>query len=289
MNSRDKSSLNVLNSLAYGVAYVEMAKINLLTTQVQDATYSVTENQAIVAALSDKLAQFNGYLTEATNNRSNSLNMLNAVKDMHSNVNSLASNVSLANKQTNKATFGISSVAQEMSDLVNKLIFSTELIEKFGQIVNKQKQINPLIPDSLISLISKATTDANKAISLTLVALQSAYAAEATSLAAQSLGNLEDSQAQALLQKITVNANPHKDKPTLPELPVSLTAQGSGILALMQANYADSNQAYNQALHAVNMVTTQLNHAQAALDAANTQLSSYSAGLAAATAAAYAA
>ena len=282
MNSRN-------NTLAYGVAYVEMADINLLTTQVQQATYLVDENQAIVTSLSGKLAQYTAYLVEATNNRTDALNILNAVKDMSNNVSSLSSNVAIAKKQTDKATIGISKVAREMSDLINKLIFSTEIIEKFGMVINKQKQINPLIPDTLIALVSKAISDANKAIALTLVALQSSYAAEATALEAQSLTRLEDEQAKLLLSKVQMDANLPNDQLKVAAQHCTLGADGPGILALMLLCYQNANHAYNEALDSVNMVTTQLAAAQSALDTANTELSSYTAGLSAATAAAYAA
>lgn len=281
--------MNSRNTLVYGVAYVEMADINLLTTQVQQATYLVNENQVVVASLGAKLDQYNGYLTEATNNRNTALAMLNAVKDMYNNVNSLATNVSMAKKQTDTAMAGIGEVAAGMSDLINKLIFSTEIIEKFGLVVNKQKQINPLIPDTLIALISKAASDANKAIALTLVALQSTYAAQSTVLETQSLTNLENDQAQQLLNKVKQNANLNGDKPTASRFQCNLCADGPGILALMQLNYKNANDAYNASLDNVNMVGMQLAAAQARLDAANTELSSCTAGLAAATAAAYAA
>lgn len=283
MNSKHKTKL------APGVVYSEIKTINLLSTHVQQATYLVTESQAIVTALIAKLDQFNGYLDEATNNRTDALNLLNDVKNIFNNIVSLAANAKLAKNQIDKGTKEISAVAESMSDLVNKLIFSTEIIYKFSQIISKRKLSNPLIPDALIGLLSKATTDANKAIALTLVALQSSYAAEAISSEAENLMALEEKNANALMDKVKSGANLTNDLSKGIHLKYGPMENSTGILALMQTSYSNANNTYNEALDNVSMVTKQLDAAQSALDTSNTQLSSYSAGLAAATAAAYAA
>lgn len=279
MNSRDKQ-------LTYGIAYTEMANINLLSTQVQQANFLVAENQAIVTALSAKLDQFNGYLGEASDNRSRALNIYNMAKDVASNCQSLSTNVILADKQMTRASDGMETVAASLADLVGKLIFSVEIIEKFNQIINKQKVINPLIPDTLIALMTKASSDANKAIAFTLVALQSSYAASSTSLEAKSITALEKQQAGALC--ISVLNNPARSAATTAGASAQAVDQ-PGILVLTGVAYRNADLSYRTALQNVTMVTTQLASAQAALDSANTQLSSSAAGLAAATAAAYAA
>jgi len=70
---------------------------------------------------------------------------------------------------------------------------------------------------------------------------------------------------------------------------VGFTPDCTGVLALVQQAYDKASEKYNQALTNVNIVNQQLAYAQSALATATTSLNSYKAGLAAATAAAYAA
>lgn len=282
------------NALAIGVAYTEKARLDGLATQVAEAQYEVDQSQAIVNAETAKFLQFNGFLTAAEANKASALTNLNLAKDVDASVSSLCVSTNLALAQTVTASGTINQVSGDMATLINKLIFSVELIEKFGQLVNKQKLSNPLIPDSLISFMAKATTDANNAVALTLTALQSCYAAEATSLRSLDVIMLENRQVSTLQGTIEQQAPP----PAAPittnlmldgAFLVGLTPASTGVLALVQQAYSNACKKYNQALVNVNTVNQQLAHAQSTLATATTSLNSYKAGLAAATAAAYAA
>lgn len=283
-----------INSLAIGIVYKEKAKLDWLAMQVAEAQYEVDQCQAIVSAAAAKSIQFSDYLTAAEANKAAELANLNLVIDIDSGVNSLSSSTGLALKQTGTATREIKRVSGEMATLINKLIFTVELINRFGQLVNKQKLGNPLIPDSLISFMAKATTDANNAVALTLTALQSCYAAEATSLRAQEIINLENEQVTALkttIEKQTL-ASGSQDTVVLArdgKFLVGFTPNCTGVLALVQQAYDTASEKYSQALINVNIVNQQLAYAQSALATATTSLNSCKSGLAATTAAAYAA
>lgn len=282
------------NALAIGIVYKEKATLDWLAIQVAEAQYQVDQCQAIVDAQTAKSLQFNDFLTAAEANKSTALTNLNLAIEVDSSVSSLRNSTGLAFKQTGTATKEIKRVSGEMATLINKLIFSVELIERFGQLVNKQKSSNPLIPDTLISFMAKATTDANNAVALTLTALQSCYAAEATSLRSQEIISLENDQVTQLKGTI--------EQTTLPPGPpgvvglardgdfmVGLTPDGTGVLQLLYQAFDQASKKYNQARNNVAIVNKQLAHAQNALATATTSLNSYKAGLAAATAAAYAA
>jgi hypothetical protein len=279
--------------LALSVADKKNSEIQSLTGSVTQAQYDVTEQQAIVNSLQSKSAQFNQYLTQADADQETSLANLNLGKDALSTATSLAASMTTASNKADRASTGASDVSAQMAELVNKLILSIEYINRAAQLVNKQKANNPLVPDKLIDNMAKAATNANNAIALTLTALQSCYVAEATLLesnnvlalgAQQSatlrdrMGNLWDGQSGKVLAGAAApSPSPSPDV----DLP--------GIVALLQQAYDNAKDNYDEALVNNNIVTKQLSHAQSQLADAQVSLNSYQSGLAAATAAAYAA
>jgi hypothetical protein len=273
-----------MNYFATGIVYTEKAQLDFLSAQVTQAQYEVNQQQANVAALESKSDQFNAFLAEADANKQTALANLNLARDIDASVNSLFGSTALAKTQSDKASDTTSAVARDVATLINKLIFAVEIIDRFGQLVNKQKSSNPLIPDSLISCIAKAASDSNNAIALTLTALQSCYAAEATALRAQQVLDLQNTQMTALKNqfeqsdsRVSVQASDVSPQPK------------PGLLALSKQASDIFEQKYQQALADNTMVNRQLAHAQQMLVEATTSLSSCQAGLAAATAAAYAA
>ena len=276
-------------TMGMGIANAKKGKLDSLTMQVTETQYEVDQYQAIINAETEKSVQFNAFLTEADANKSTALANLNLVKGIDFSVNSLVKSTKLAMEQSGTAAKKISQVSGDMSTLVDKLIFSVELIVRFDQLVNKQKASNPLIPDTLISFMSKAVTDANNAVALTLAALESCYAAEATALRSKSVINLENDQVIELEDKIENIAPESSSLPMDGIYHVGLTVESTGVLPLSIQAYNKANDKYKQALVDNNMVNQQLAHAKTLLATATTSLSSYKAGLAAATAAAYAA
>jgi hypothetical protein len=283
-----------INSLAVGIVYKEKAQLDWLAMQVAEAQYEVDQYQAIVDAETVKSIQFNAYLTAAELNKAAALTNFNLAIDIDSSVNALCTSTGLALKQTGTATREIKRVSGEMATLINKLIFTVELIDRFGQLVNKQKLSNPLVPDTLISFMAKATADANNAVALTLAALQSCYVAEATSLRSEQIITLENDQVTRLkstIERQTLVSGTQNVAGLVVDgnFVVGFTPDCTGVLALVQQAYDKASEKYNQALTNVNIVNQQLAYAQSALATATTSLNSYKAGLAAATAAAYAA
>jgi hypothetical protein len=67
----------------------------------------------------------------------------------------------------------IQSTASIMADLIKQLVYSIELIDALAITINKNKQANILIPDDLVNIITTAGSDANNAMALSLIALQS--------------------------------------------------------------------------------------------------------------------
>jgi hypothetical protein len=193
-----------------------------------------------------------------------------------------------ATGKVNQASSGASDVSAQMADLVNKLILSIEYINRAAQLVNKQKANNPLVPDKLIDNMAKAATSANNAIALTLTALQSCYVAEATLLESSNVLALGAEQSAQLRDRMA-NLWDGQSGKVLAATSTPPTMDLPGVVGLLQQAYDNAKANYDEALVNNNIVTKQMAHAQSSLADAQVRLNSYQAGLAAATAAAYAA
>ena len=102
---------------------------------------------------------------------------------------------SIVNDQSGNANDAICQTSETVATLINQLIFSVDVIEKLTGFVNRQKAVNKVIPDELVTVLNTATTDANSAVALTLTALQSCYASVSSADEAKSVSDLELSQA----------------------------------------------------------------------------------------------
>lgn len=270
--------------LAYGVANKKNADIKNLAEQVEMAQSRVTQHEAIVKSLQTKSELFADNLSLATANKAGALVNFNLARETRGGVGSLAKNFKLASRQTELATGVAADVSQKMASLIGKLIFSVEIINKLSQLINKQRALNPLLPETLVSFMATATRDANNAITLTLTALQSCYVAESTLLESTGVINQADRQAQILSEQVSQGQNPSSD-----QMSINLKRKGDGLVRLLQQAYENAVAAYDSALARNDSVVEQLAYAQTQLALANMHLSSSQAGLKAATAAAYAA
>jgi hypothetical protein len=270
------------NTLYPGIADQKKASIDLLTNQVTVAQNVVTEQQAIVTALTAKAAQFKSYLDAAAGNRAIAQTNMTLGDDAKSNAHNLLTSSQLVNDQTTLASTGMIAASDSMATLISQLVFSGEIIDKAIVTVNKQKLLNPLIPDSLITYLNKAATDTNNAVALTLTALQSCYAANATLEESHCSMELCVLQARKLDEKMGQNPNGE------PPLIYGLGKKSTGIIGLLNAALASANKVYDAALKNNECVNKQLSYAQEQLAIATTALASLKAGLAAANAAAYA-
>ncbi|QJQ01127.1 hypothetical protein [Herbaspirillum rubrisubalbicans] len=275
--------------LVSGIVDKKQAEIVQLTNQVTEAQFNVAQLQVIVNSLTAKSTQFSLYLTQADGDLATALANLNLGKNSSAAVRGLVQTLGLTLNQTSAAQAASGKVTQETAVLINKLIFTVEIINKLAQLINKQKANNPLVPDSLIGFMAQANTDANNAIALLLTALQSCYAAQASLMQSKTVVSLGKDQGTALQRRMLENLDERTQKLVSLEVPLGLTDECNGIMALLQHAYQLANERYQDALWSNNSVTDQLNFAQVKLADAITTLNSYKAGLAAATAAAYAA
>ena len=273
--------------LIKNVADLKQADIQQLTKQVELAQNRVTQGQAIVDALQAKSNQFAGFLGQATDNKASAEANYKLARDMADSLDSLSANFARTGKKTEVASKDAEDVAKNSARLISKLIFSVEVIGKVGQLINKQKAINPQLPDTLIGFMARAATNANSAVALTLTALQSCYAAESTLLESAGVMRLSSKQAGEL-KKVFEQGWQRHDAST-PAATTATATGASGVAALLLQVSEQAVHNYKRARWDNDSVSGQLAFAQTQLALAVMDLGSYQAGLRAATAAAYAA
>lgn len=266
----------------YGVTERKKQELDDLTQQVQNAQGTVEQLEAIVNSLTTKSNKLLADLTVAETNKARSLSNKDLLNEVLENLLSLVNNSKITFNETVLAESKIKTVATEISNLIEKLIFSAEIINKLGNLVVRKKASNPLISEELVTMVATAGSDANNAVALTLVALESIFAAQATTKDSEAAMSLEVLQAVKLYELAT-----GEDSVEGITSDVRLSPSKS-ITGLLNKAYVINKNMYEQALAASNDTIKQLNSAKRELNVAEVNLSSLQAGLAAANAAALA-
>jgi hypothetical protein len=271
----------ILNSdpKRYGITEKKKSDIDLLTSQVIDAEAVVQQQSTVVSAITQKSIKYQGYLLDAENYRTQSLSNKNLVDQVVQNAIDLSENSEIAFTKMTLANENTEEVAKEITILINKLIYSVEIINKLSNLVIRKKTLNPLISDDLITKINAAGTDANNAISLTLIALKSIFAAQTSCLESEAATALEQKQVLNLYTTLTGKKNPNETTDVL---------QNNSIQSLLYKANSDAKIAYLESNKANDVTTKQLNVATTNLNKAQIKLKSLQAALAAANAAALA-
>jgi hypothetical protein len=153
-----------------------------LTNQLLEAQQVVEQFQANVNSLSEKSGKFNGLLATADANKLKALSNKNLLDVVVKNALDLQYCASTASEKMAKADSKTQIVASEIKDLLDKLIYTAEMMNKLDNLIIRKKAANPLISDELVTLMATIGTDANNAIALTLTALQSAFEAQASNV-----------------------------------------------------------------------------------------------------------
>ncbi len=257
----------------YGVTEYKKNELDSLTIQVMDAQENVAQYQAIVTSLTTKSNELQGFLATATNNKTQAYTNKIQVDQLVQSAADLQSNSDIAFNEMVKANSRTKTLTANVNEVMNKLIYSAEVINKLANLIVRKKAMNPLISDELVSMITTAGTDANSAVAITLTALQSTFAAQAMEMEAETTMGLEYTQSIALTKLLTGSVKGGS--------PASL--QG-----LFHQAFADARKNYVLVEKANFTTIKQLNMAKANLNTAQVKLKSLQSGLAAANAAALA-
>ncbi|VXB08788.1 conserved hypothetical protein [Flavobacterium sp. 9AF] len=258
----------------YGVTENKKRTLDALTIQVLNATDEVAQLQAIVDSLTDKLATYQGFLTQADANKTQAQNNVTLMNTVIQNALNLKDNSEIALKEVIKANEKTEKVAKNCTSVTNKLIYTAEMVNKLANLIVRKKAQNPLISDQLITMVTAAGTNANNAVALSLVALNSAFVAQSTNKDVLNISGLENLQSVKLYNKLindNLTSSPYKSLNTLLN-----DAYNFAVL-----EFDKMQKAYNETLNQLNLKTSDLNKAQI-------NLKSLQSGLAAANAAALA-
>ena len=257
----------------YGVTEYKKNELDYLTIQVMDAQENVAQYQAIVTSLTTKSNDLQGFLATATNNKTQAYTNKILVDQLVQSAADLQGNSDIAFNEMLKADLRIKTLTANVNAVMNKLIYSAEVINKLATLIVRKKAVNPLISDELVSMITTAGTDANSAVALTLIALQSTFVAQATAMEAETAIGLEYTQAIALTKLLTGSVK---------------GGSPSSLQGLFHRAFADARKNYVLVEKANFTTIRQLNMAKASLNTAQVKLKSLQSGLAAANAAALA-
>lgn len=201
-----KTEMNTLYRERAGkVGITELKKVELdrLNNEVLDAQNTVTQLQAVVDSLTLKSTVYSGYLADATAAKEKALANKNLAKQMVNDALNLLNNSEIAFNEMVLADAKTKELSKVIKNLMDKLIYSVEIVNKMANVVIRKKTQNPLISDDLISMINQAGTEGNNAIALTLVALQSTFAAQASNIESEADATLQLTQAMSLYETMT--------------------------------------------------------------------------------------
>lgn len=263
----------------YGVVERKKAEIDKLSNEVLNNQAEVDEEQAIVDSLTQKLNRLQSQLNDATNSKSIALTNNELGEQVVNHAIDLMNSSEMTYKQILKTQSTTYELSSNIEEVINKLIYSVEVINKFSALVTRKKANNPLISDELITVLATAGTDANNAVTLTMNALTSVFTSQGTIAESESSLALEYLQSVKLVEFILGKEVDYSSGEILPQ---------KGIKDLLQEAYDVSSAIYDSALEAYEDTLNQLDNAKDDLSEAQTRLTSSQAGLAAANAAALA-
>ncbi len=281
---------------AYAITEAKKSELDGLQIQVLEATREVQQYQAIVDSLSAKSNEFEEILQRENNKQIQALSnknlidqIIHSAKDLKFQSNATYNEAALANVEVNK-------LAKKIKVVIDQLIFSTEVINKLANLIAKKKALNPIISDDLVEKAEQSGKDANKAIALTLTALEACYASVSSSAEAQSASTLQYVMSKDLLESL--EGKKEKEKPEADDKNSDTDndnnaenkkeVDSKSVLGLLNSAYDKAVKDYNEALSANDKTEDQLNKAKSKLDRATVKLQSLESGYAAARAAALA-
>lgn len=256
----------------FGVTAAKKAEINALESRILTAQNTVEKLQAIVTSLTEKSARIEGELNTSNTNKANALNTKRLLETVIGQVKEVYDNSKIVASQTEDANSKTKGVAVDIKILIDKLIYTVAVINKLSNLVIRKKAVNPLISDELVHMLETTTEDANNAVALTLVVLESVFASQTSIIASSASIDLENVQVEKLYRFMTQEG----------------VVSTKNIKQLVDQMYEDALAVYTSTLEASQDIAKQLSNATADLNRAEANLSSLQAGLAAAQAAALA-
>ncbi|WP_431167538.1 hypothetical protein [Tenacibaculum halocynthiae] len=302
------SALKIINRYPgkYGVTEKKKEELDSLTNQVLYAQDEVEQLQAIVTSLTEKSSKLVTLVQVEETNKATALSNKELLDQIVDNVIDLLVNSKITFDEIISSDKKIKKVARGIDDVMNKLIYSAEVVNKLSNLIIRKKAQNPLISDELVAMVNTAGTDANNAVALTLTALNSVFASQATTIESEGTMSLELLQAIRLYEFITsedlvsimnedrtifiakIQSYKRKKLIIVEEISINVEPEKDNIKELIYMAYGRASFRYTQTLKASKNALDQLSEAELKLSKATIKLNSLQSGLAAANAAALA-
>ncbi|MDE1206973.1 hypothetical protein [Tenacibaculum larymnensis] len=305
------ATLNIINTNPnkYGVTEKKKSELDALTNQVLYAQDKVEQLQAIVNSLTEKSQLLQSQLATEKANKDLALSNKELLDQVVDNVIDLLTASHGTFDKVVCSDSRIKDVSNSIKEVMDKLIYSAEVVNKLSNLVIRKKVQNPLISDELVTMVTNAGKDANNAVALTLTALNSVFASQATTVESEGTMSLEYLYAIKLYEFITgenlsedpVDDTSKKviniiDKIRLNKRKIIIIEEETTvnepekacIKELIYKAYNKASLRYKQVLIASNDAMKQLSEAETALSKETGVLNSLQSGLAAANAAALA-
>jgi hypothetical protein len=271
-------NMNLYQSNRYGITEKKKAELDEAANMVLDAQYDVEQLQAIVNSLTEKSQKFQIALATAEANKTHCFNNRTLLDQVVQQSLSVMNNSNVSFNDVMLAGSKTKEVATGVKKLIDKLIYSAEVVNELSAMIVRRKALNPLISDELGTRVATAGADANNAVALTLVALQSSFTTQATGLESEAAATLE--YQQAILFYTTLTGTDYDGEPT--------DSLKTCLQTLIEGAYTQAEDDYKQAHRANHATTKELNDVTAKLNTAQIKLKSLQSGYAAANAAALA-
>jgi exonuclease VII small subunit len=289
----------------YGVTEKKKAELDALASEVLYAEDDVKQLQAIVTSLTQKTTELEASLEVEKVNKITALNNKELLDQIVDSVIDLLINSKVNFDDIGSSDKKIKRVALNIDVVINKLIYSAEVVNKLSNLIIRKKTQNPLISDELVTMALESGKNANNAVALTLTALNSVFASQATTIESEGTMSLQLLQAIRLFQFITgvdmstvfkddksvliVKLQAYKRKKIIvEETSIELLPKKGNIKELIYMAYGRALLQYNQTLKASRNAQDQLGEAESNLSTGSIKLNSLESGLAAETAAALA-
>lgn len=255
------------NLLIPNIAQLKLAEISALSTTIDQVQNDVAARQSTIDSLIARNALFSDRLAQADAIRDTALANLNITQASMTATDALATASEEVNRQASETDAALSKIAEKKVELVRQLAFVASLLEKAGHLINKQKASNPVIPDTLISVLSQAGSDCANVLALGLTAQDACMVASSTMNGTHSSLELAQKQVATLKGMLATDGGP--------------AGEHGGVFGNMKGIYSSGMEHYDAALAVNTNATNQINHASATLATAKAKLASLQMGLAA--------
>lgn len=264
-----------MKNTTYNITEVKQAAINELTRQVLDAKYEVEQYQSIVNSLEEKASKFQLFLVSSEESMKQTQNNLTLIEEILVAAKDLESRSNIALGEIHTANNRMDKMVSSLNDVVNELIYIAQVVSMLHTLIVRKKASNPLISDEVINKIITSEKDANNAVSLALVALESSFTAQSSIIESKGIATLEYKESVSLVSNIKAISSSSDEKILSETL----------IYNQLQKAYKNAKENNEKAIKASQITIKQLAEAVSKFNKAEAKLNSFQSGLSAANAA----